>query len=73
MKTGEFKKWSNFFLFHVVPTGDVCRKCICCFQKYLITRMFTDRIGFHSTLLPYINHKVAIYSIVIGLKNSIIH
>ena len=32
--------------------------------------MSTDRIGFHSTLLPYINHKVAIYSIVNGFKKN---
>ena len=32
--------------------------------------MSTDRIGFHSTLMPYINHKVAIYSIVNGLKKT---
>ena len=29
----EFQKLRNLFTFDIVFTKDICRKCICCFQK----------------------------------------
>ena len=58
------------FLFHVVSTGDVCPKCNCCLRKFLITRYDYRPNWIPLDPITIINHKVAIYSIVIGLKNS---
>ena len=69
-KLVNFKNWISFFLFHVVSTGDVCPKCNCCLRKFLITRYDYRPNWIPLDPITIINHKVAIYSIVIGLKNS---
>ena len=54
----EKKNWeiSKFFALDIVPTGDVCPKCIFFSLRgrpiLLITRMITDRIELHSILSP---------------------
>ena len=66
-KLVNFKNGVIFFLFHVVSTGDVCPKCNCCLRKFLITRYDYRPNWIPLDPITIINHKVAIYSIVIGL------
>ena len=69
-KLVNFKNGVIFFLFHVVSTGDVCPKCNCCLRKFLITRYDYRPNWIPLDPIMIINYKVAIYSTVIGLKNS---